>query len=163
MKMYRAVPIGNVFLGTVTHDSCSYVARYVQKKRHKDHPSLQGRLAEFSSMSGGLGRDFMWDMASAVLSDRRLEYAADVPSTIRYQGKNWPLSRYLRQKLREYLGRGIKTPQEILDQMAEEMRPLREAAFNNSRSFKKEVIAAADQRVLNMEARANIFKERYKL
>lgn len=114
-------------------------------------------------MSGGLGRDFMWDLASTLLSHQRLEAADDVPTSIRHQGKVWPLSAYLRRKLREYVGRDIKTPDKVLETMAEEMRPLREAAFNNSRSFKKEIIADGDQAVRNMEMKASIFKERFKL
>jgi len=88
---------------------------------------------------------------------------ADVPSALRHGQRLLPLGRYLQKRLRVMVGRDEKAPAEVLEKYKEELRPLREAAFDNSLSLKSEIVRAADQAVLNMEARARIFKQRRKL
>lgn len=155
--------LGLIHVGSVTMESAAYVAGYVEKKMTaKDDYRLNGREPEFSAMSTrpGIGADFMWDVASTLMeSDLHLKYD-DVPSSLRHGKKVMPLGRYLRGKLREYVGKDKKAPQSTLDKMEEEMRPLRESAFNNSRSFKDEVVKYHDQAVLNWEARQAIFKSK---
>lgn len=152
--------LGLVYTGTVTPESAAYTAGYLEKKMiSRTDKWLNGRAPEFGAKSGGLGRDMMWDVASVLLTHNR-EHDDDVPAALRHGKKIMPLGRYLRGKLREAMGRDAKAPQATLDKMAEEMRPLRETAFNNSRSFKEEVIKANDQAVLNMEKRLQIFKSK---
>lgn len=111
-------------------------------------------------MSGGLGRDFMWEVASDWLRYDLEEKYQDVPGALRHGKKIMPLGRYLRGKLREMVGKDAKAPQATLDQIKEELRPVRESAFNSSRSFKDEIVKANEQAVLNMESRRAIFKSK---
>lgn len=156
----KPVPLGLVYVGAVTRESAAYTAGYIEKKlTRRDDFRLRGREPEFPSMSGGLGRDMMWEVASTLLS-HGLEARADVPAALRHGKKIMPLGRYLRGKLREMVGKDAKAPQSTIDQIKEELRPLREAAFNNSRSFKEEIVKANQQAVLNMETRMEIFKSK---
>lgn len=157
-------PIGNILLGTLTNDSASYVAGYVTKKlTSRDDPRLNGRHPEFSRMSRrpGIGYDFMHEVASTVLQ-HDLSVDEDVPTTLRHGSRTLPLGRYLTRRLRKLTGRDEKAPQTKLDAIAEELRPLREIAFDNSRSFKQEVVKDGDQKVLNAETKAKIFGHKRK-
>lgn len=154
---------GNVMLCELNDSTSSYIAGYVTKKMtHPDDPRLKGLVPEFARMSlkPGIGADFMHEVASTLMEFNLDEKLVDVPSTLRHANRVMPLGRYLTRKLRTYVGKDEKAPDEVLRQISEELQPLREAAFENSRSFKKEIIAAADQAVLNMEARQRIFKQR---
>ena len=51
-------------------------------------------------------------------------------------------------------------PDATLEAIKEELRPLREAAFNSSTSFKEAVVRSGDGRVAQIEARNLIFKKR---
>lgn len=152
--------LGLIYNGEVTQQSAAYTAGYVEKKlTAKDDHRLNGRHPEFMRCSKGIGKGFLWDVAS-VLLEHDLENLDDVPSQLRHGNRVMPLGRYLRSKLREMVGKDPKAPQATLDAIKEEMRPLRETAFENSRSFKDEVIKAGNQRVLNMETKAAIFKSK---
>lgn len=153
---------GNVFLGTLEADSCQYVAGYVTKKMtHRQDPRLKGREPEFARMSNrpGIAADFMWETASAHLQFNLDHREADVPVALRHGSRQKPLGRYLRKKYRTYIGKDEKTPQAVLDQLAEEMRPLQEAAFNNSQSFSQALADANKQALANMLAKANLRKK----
>lgn len=153
--------LGLIYVGQVTRESAAYVAGYIEKKMTRaDDVRLRDRDPEFASMSGGLGRDFMWEIASDWLRYDLDEKYQDVPGALRHGKKIMPLGRYLRGKLREMVGKDAKAPQATLDQIKEELRPMRESAFNNSRSFKDEVVKSGNQAVLNMEARRAIFKSK---
>lgn len=157
---------GNVFLGDITTNSAQYIAGYVTKKlTSKDDPRLLGRHPEFGRMSlkPGIGSDFMHDVASSLLSLHGFESEADVPSSLQHGTRKLPLGRYLRSRLRELTGREKAAPQATIDALQEELRPLREAAFDASQSFKKTVVEASDQKVLNAETKAKIFKQARKL
>lgn len=153
---------GNVFLGTLETDSAQYVAGYVTKKMtRRDHPWLQGREPEFSRMSNrpGIAADFMWDAASAHLQFNLEHREADVPVSLRHGGRQLPLGRYLRKKYRTYIGKDEKTPQVVLDQLAEELRPLQEAAFNASKPFAQQLKEAQAQSLKNLTAKTQLRKK----
>lgn len=154
---------GMVMLGELNTASASYVAQYVTKKMTgKDDFRLQGRYPEFARMSlkPGIGAHMMHDYASTLLEFNLMENRVDVPSTISIGGRQRPLGRYLTRNLRKLVGRDEKAPQEVLDRARAELLPLREAAFEGSRPFKKEVSDAGAQARLNMENRSRIFKQR---
>lgn len=163
---------GNVLLGELSTESAQYVAGYVTKKMTSSLDSrLDGRHPEFARISNrpGIGHDFMEEVASSILSLNLEEREADVPSALRHGSRLLPLGRYLRRKLRVMIGRDEKTPQEILNQLFNEMQPLRDIAqiladedktVSYGQAFKNEIIKASDQAVLNMENRAKIFKQR---
>lgn len=115
------------------------------------------------SLKPGIGADFMHEVASTLLGLRSFEVEADVPASLQHGSRKLPLGRYLRRRLRAFTGRDEAAPQATIDAAQEELRPMRETAFDNSRSFKKEVIADAEQKVLNQETRAKIFKQRKNL
>lgn len=154
---------GQVYLGELSPESSQYIAGYVTKKlTAKDDPRLNGRHPEFGRMSlkPGIGADFMHEVASTLLGLASQQDAGDVPTELQHGIRKLPLGRYLRRKLRLYTGRDENAPQATLDALKEELQPLRQAAFDNSRSFKQEVVTDADQKVLNQETKAKIFKQR---
>lgn len=165
-RIYQTWTYGNIDLGTLETSSAQYVAGYVTKKlTSKTDPRLSGRHPEFSRMSlrPGIGHDAMHDVASTWLEFNLEKTEDDVPSSLRHGTRKLPLGRYLTRKLRKLVGKDEKAPDAILKKIEEELRPLRETAFDNSRSFKKEVIKDNDQRVLNMETKQKIFRQRKKL
>lgn len=156
---------GLIFLGDLNTNSAQYIAGYVTKKlTSKTDPKLQGRHPEFGRMSlkPGIGADFMHEVASTLLGLQG-DPADDVPASLQHGSRAMPLGRYLRKKLRVYTGREANAPQSTIDEIQEELRPLREAAFENSRSFKNEVVQAGNQKVLNAETKAKIFKAKRSL
>lgn len=156
---------GNVFLGDLSINSAQYVAGYVTKKLNGSDSRLRGRYPEFGRMSlkPGIGADFMHEVASTILSHEAVASLADVPSSLQHGGRKLPLGRYLRAKLRVLTGREAGAPQATIDELQAQLQPLREAAFDGSRSFKAEVVSAHDQKVLNAETKAKIFKAKRKL
>lgn len=154
---------GQIHLGEINVTSAQYIAGYVTKKlTSRDDPRLLGRHPEFGRMSlkPGIGADFMHEAASTLLSLSTLDRLTDVPTHLQHGNRKLPLGRYLRRRLRLLVGRDENVPQEIIDQLQAELLPLREAAFNASRSFKTAVIEDGNQAALNQEARAKIFKQR---
>lgn len=153
---------GDVDVGSVTVESAQYCAGYtVKKMTAPDDFRLKGRHPEFARMSlrPGLAADYMVMVADTM---RRLGLdtrQGDVPSALAHGRKELPLGRYLQRRLRVLLGRDPSTPPEVLEAIALELQPLRQAAFDNSRSFKKEVVNAGNQKVLNMETKAKIRKK----
>lgn len=145
---------GAVELAILEPKSARYIAGYIQKKmtRHDDE-RLEGRLPEFARMSlrPGLGLFMMHDIASHLLDLEKFERMIDVPLELQHGRKRMPLGRYLRRKLRTFVGRDEKTPQSVLDQQKEELRPLRETAFRNSRPFKEEILKASEGRRIQLE------------
>lgn len=100
---------GFVHIGTLTPDSAAYVVSYVVKGyTKKDAPGLNGLPPEFARMSlkPGIGADAMPDMARSILDPDTGELTLvdnDVPSSFKFDGRNFPLGRYLRRKLRRAL------------------------------------------------------------
>lgn len=164
--VYQTWGYGNIDLGGLSAESAAYVAGYVTKKMTSklDH-RLNGRYPEFARMSlkPGIGGDFMHDVASSLMEFNLEDRMDDVPSSLRHGSRVLPLGRYLRRRLRKFMGWQEDAPQATLDQMAEELRSLRESAFDNSRSFKSEIIQAADNKVLQMETKNRIYKRKVTL
>jgi len=152
---------GDIFLGSVTRDSAAYCAEYtVKKMTSKDDKRLKGRAPEFCTMSlrPGIGSEYMWEVASTLMKNSLHEALDDVPTSLGFGKKKYPLGRYLRKKLRVFMGKDGDTPEIVLQKMAEEMRPLRETAFNASRSFSSEIVKDGAQRRLNIDAMDEIYK-----
>lgn len=154
---------GQIDSGTLGPESAGYIAGYVTKKMTSpDDFRLYGRHPEFARMSlrPGIGADFMDDVASGILAVNLEVSQADVPSALRHGSRLLPLGRYLTRRLRQRIGKEPDAPQSTLDQVKAELLPLRETAFNNSTSFKAEIVKAADGKVASIEARQRIFKKR---
>jgi len=99
-----AWPYGFVHIGTLTPDSAAYIVSYVVKGMTKQGPD--GLPPEFARMSlrPGIGADAMADLGRAVLDPDTGEYVGlvdgDVPTSFKFDGRNFPIGRYLRRKLR---------------------------------------------------------------
>lgn len=157
---------GDVDLGVLEVTSAQYVAGYVVKKMTSaDDRRLCGRHPEFARMSNrpGVGQSAMWDVASELLRYRLDERLPDVPLALNHGKKQMPLGRYLRRELRKMVGKLEETPIESLEAYKEEMRPVREAAFNASRSYKEVLLEVNKAKRQRSEARAKIFKGRRSL
>lgn len=151
---------GQVYLGGLTTDSAHYIAGYVTKKlTAKSDPRLLGRHPEFGRMSlkPGIGADFVPEIASTLLEHNLEGTLEDVPAALQHGSRQLPLGRYIRRKLREQIGRSPDAPQATLDKVQADLQPMRETAFNASRSFKTEVVENGSQAVLNMETKQKIF------
>lgn len=133
--------LGRVQLGSLTQESSAYIAGYVAKKWV---PPEDGYRPPFARMSNrpGIGAGAMDDIASALLMAKF--DGADVPNSVRHGAKQWPLGRYLVRRLRERIGRDKNAPQITMEVMAEALQELRTRAYENSRSFKQEVVAASE-------------------
>lgn len=162
--------LGRIDVGDCTAESAQYVAGYVTKKMtSKSDDRLKGRHPEFARMSNrpGLGHDFMWEIAATLLNFNLESKQGDVPSSLRHGKKLLPLGRYLRRRLRTMIGRDEKTPDDVLQEIEETLRPMWEAANTTASSkelrevyYKNLVLEEGDQRVAQMEARQRIFKKR---
>lgn len=102
----RSWGYGNVYLGTLTSESASYIAGYVTKRMTvSDDPRLEGRHPEFARMSlkPGIGGDAVGTVAEVMTNDYGSKYVVengDVAAVYRSNGRMYPLGRYLRSKLR---------------------------------------------------------------
>lgn len=154
---------GDVDLGEVNVQSARYVSNYVIKRlTDPSNLDLQGREPEFGTMSRhpGIGADMMHDVGSSLMYYDLEKKLDDVPHSLRHGGQEMPLGRYLRGHLRKILGRDEKAPESTIKASQEKLQPMREAAFENSRSFKQEVVDAYNQAALNSETRRKIMKKR---
>lgn len=157
--------LGDVDLGTLETNSAQYLAGYTTKKMTRfDDPRLDGRHPEFARMSlrPGIGYHALWEIADVLMSLGLDESEADVPSALRHGRRIWPLGRYLRSRLRLMVGKEEKCPDEVLQEAALRLLPLREAAKRSSvnPSFKAQVVEAFRQDALNLETRQRIFRKR---
>lgn len=159
---------GDVDVGELTIDSAQYIAQYVTKKMTaKDDARLNGRYPEFSrqSLRPGIGAGFM-PVVAETLKHLEVDLVAregDVPSTLRHGSRLMPIGRYLRGKLREEMGLEKQAPQSTLDKAQAKLQPLRDRAFENSRSFKDEVVEEFDNKVKQAANRRRIFEKGKKL
>lgn len=158
--------MGNIHSGELNSKSAAYIAGYVTKKMtSKDDPRLEGRHPEFARMSNrpGIGALALAEVAHVFLSHDLDETETDVPNHLNHGRVAYPLGRYLKRKLREQIGKSPDTPKEVLDRYEEEMRPLREFAFTNSRSFAGVVKEFYEGETIRAEALHNIFRKENKL
>lgn len=159
----QAWGLGQIQLGTLEQKSAAYIAGYVVKKMTKDDdPRLEGRLPEFARMSlrPGLGLGMMHELASTLMEHRLDERMIDVPLSLQHGTKKLPLGRYLRRKLRLFIGRSEKTPLAAIELQREELRDVRQAAFDTSTSFAKAVERLNAPKARKIETRNAIFKKR---
>lgn len=153
--------LGHIFAGELNLMSAGYVAGYVTKKLSgMDNVRLRGRYPEFSAMSQGIGKNALWEIASQLMAYKLDESMEDVPSAMRHGRVEYPLGRFLRGKLREYVGHENNAPEATLDAIKAELQPLRDFAFREGRSFKEVVVEANAPRVAALEAKNLIFKKR---
>lgn len=148
---------GHVSVGVLAQESAAYIAGYVVKKLSKGDYRLDGRYPEFTRMSlrPGLGAGFVPEIASTLMENGLEKTLVDVPATLRHGRKEWPLGRYLRQKLRQQIGRDAKAP-EVEDA---EVLLLREDAFARSESFQAALRRSLEGYNASINAREGVFKK----
>lgn len=128
---------GHVMVARLERKSSNYIAGYVTKKMtHSSDYRLGGRHPEFARMSlrPGIGADAMMSVASDMMRYQLENTLPDVPAALRYGGHVLPLGKYLRRKLRVYVGKDEKAPEAALQTAANQMRILRAYAWANDRS-----------------------------
>lgn len=156
---------GHVMLGSLTAESSQYIAGYVTKKMTlRGDSRLFGRAPEFSEMSRspGIGVNAMHDVASTLLEFNLDKTETDVPVSLRHGSRQMPLGTHLRRKLRTFIGRDVRAPQEAIDEYQKEMRPLHEAAkiAKEDITITKQLATKNVQKMRNLEAKQRIYKKK---
>ena len=101
---------GFVKTADLNYSRAAYIAAYCTKKMtSKEDSRLDGREPEFSRMSrnpplGAAGINHIERLLQTKAGCTALGMHEDIPSTFRIQGKEFPLGRYWRNKLRERFG-----------------------------------------------------------
>lgn len=137
---------GHIYLGSLERDSAGYVAGYITKKMTKeDDPRLGDRYPEFARMSlrPGIGADAMFEVADTLMK-HNLDKLVDVPKQLNAGRKGMPLDRYLVKKLRSYVGRDENAPEEVVEEIADELSALwlRAKVAAGKSGFSKEIFKA---------------------
>lgn len=165
--------LGRIHVGSVTFASCAYVASYVTKKMtSKDDPRLNGRHPEFARMSlrPGIGAEAMEKVAASFRDGPGADFLTlngDVPLSIKYGNKQFPLGRYLRTILRELLN--VEKPEidsSLFDKAREEMSSMLSDSARRrlSRKGQGQVVAWHNrQKIRNTESRYKLYAKSEKL
>lgn len=156
--------------GPITTQNARYTCGYTLKKLTKiNDPRLEGRYPEFIRHSKGIGLEFAKRFAASINNESGLAHilaTGDIPRSVRYDGRNWPLDRYLREKILEELGIKDVLLEKGKERFQKEMRRLQNAAELNPQFFAAQTIspyvltrqyqAETHQQVLNTEKRAKL-------
>lgn len=150
---------GFVHVGDLTPSSAQYLCGYVTKKlTAKDDPRLLGRHPEFARMSNrpGIGADAMAIVGEALFNKHvvnQIEIDGDVPSSLSHGRRSLPLGRYLRQKLRDYVGQPDEYNGENIWRYSVEMSSLYQDAIKASpnKAISRQEILSSE----NAQARLN--------
>lgn len=154
--------LGHVYSGRLEPQSAAYVAGYVLKKSTLSEDF--DREPVFIRMSNRPGIGAV--AAEAVVATLRAHgldtLSEDVPQALRHGGKEWPLGRYMRGRIRIGLGRAPTAPQGVMDAIEAELLPLRLAAKASSvnPSFKNRVTEAGEAKRLALVALSEIFRQK---
>lgn len=117
----------------------SHVAQYVsgylvKKMTRKDDVRLQGRPPERAFFSKGIGSPYLERLLFGFSSRSAMAYiysTGDIPRQFSVNGKQWPIDRYLKEKIIHALGIQDQIHATTRAQYAEEMRLLQERAKAN--------------------------------
>ncbi len=114
--------------------TAAYTAGYVTKKLSHTWDDGDAREAEFARMSRrpGLGTGFLHDVASELIKHDYDD--VDVPHTIAFGNKQYPLDKHCRRLLRQLIGREKEAPDAALLEYVETMRPVYESAVRLAQS-----------------------------
>lgn len=95
---YEAWKKGWVYGGTVTDDSCMYVARYLQKKLYGDLAKQDPRQQPFSLKSNGIGRPWMEKHAEEIKHYLKITHRGIEHSIPKYYVKKLGISQLLQMQ-----------------------------------------------------------------
>lgn len=151
--------------------TAQYVAGYVMKWASRTPPGLRPEFARMSR-APGIGAVAV-ELLSDALSGPQVAAAmgqSDVPRAVLLGRKGMPLGRLLRAKLREALGFSeddvAQLRSEWLKEVTPELQALRafhEAHWADGKTFAERIVDVNIQKILNVEARARVFKKRITL
>lgn len=154
---------GDIEVRTLGQEKCGYLAGYVTKKMTGvDDVRLRGRHPEFSRQSRRPGVGFLAvaQMARMVEQYCKPSELVDVPNHLLVAaGKQQPLGRYLRNKMRLALGLSEGAPDEVLRQAWEEqVLPMWKIAKENGVSLSQAFAQANEGYEASLRFKANRFK-----
>lgn len=167
------VPLGfvdNRHCGPITMQNARYTVGYTLKKLTKknDH-RLENRYPEFIRSSKGIGLEAAIRIAHSLNSPSGLAEISklgDIPRAVRYDGKFWPLDRYMRDAVLKELGLYDQLKDLGREKFKKEMRRLSLRAELNPKFspaqtitpfvMEQEYKAETAQKVLNTETRAKL-------
>lgn len=96
----------------------------------------------------------MHELASTLLQHKLDERMIDVPLALAYENNyQMPLGRYLRRKLRTFIGREPNAPKEVLELQAEELQTLRQTAWDNQASLTATLLEKSLGKRIQIEAK----------
>lgn len=104
----------------------------------------------------------MHEVASVLMEHSKLEKMIDVPLSLQHGTRKLPLGRYLRRKLRTFIGRDADAPAAVIHAQKEQLRPLLEAAKAVTpkgvpglleTNFKDQILTASEGRRIQIERR----------
>ena len=156
--------------GPINGQNARYTVGYTLKKLTKANDTrLEGRYPEFIRNSKGIGMEFAKRFAASINNKSGLAHilaTGDIPRSVRFDGKWWPLDRYLREKILEELGIKDVILQKGTERFKKEMRRLQNAAELNPKFssagtispyvMEKQYQSETHQKVLNTETRAKL-------
>lgn len=136
--------LGKIQLGTLEQNSAAYIGGYVSKK-YTVAQATNGRHPQFTRMSlkPALGLNLMHDVASTLLQHDLEGKLIDVPISLQHGKHQWPLGRFLRRKLRTFIGRSPNAPPAVLELQAAELQTMRETSWTNQTSLKTTILDAS--------------------
>lgn len=112
-EIVAAWPHGIVDVRLLARDSASYICGYILKGNTSSSDVACGRTPEFRLMSKkpGIGATAVMQMASSSAKNW-LTMKGDVPDSIKLEGRDWPLGRYLRERLVRDVGMDLSAVKE---------------------------------------------------
>lgn len=164
---------GSVDMGysSVTEDAAQYCAGYVLKGGSEGDERLVGLPPPFTTMSQGVGRSALPGLIEALEAPHVWEkWAADgdVPTTIKRNGKSYPLGQYLTDKLRRHFGlekedlQNTPRRQEQRKQMLAVWQSIA-ATAGNKKSLRSELVEQNKGKRALVVARSKFFARKEKL
>lgn len=156
---------GFVDVREFNHLTAQYVAGYTVKKLTDWKNGQVFAVPEFARMSNrpGIGADAVRTIGRALVDTAQGWESGDVPSQLRIGGKLVPLGRYLLDKLRSEVGFTEEYKKEVRDSKTFERSIELQAMLENSKgagTFKAAFLENVEGQILQVEARAKIFRKR---
>lgn len=153
-SIFNTWGMGKIQLGTLEQSSASYIGGYVSKK-YSVAQETNGRHPQFTRMSlkPALGVNLMHEVASTLMQHNLEKELIDVPIALQHGTHQWPLGRFLRRKLRIFIGRSPNAPDAVLTLQKEELQSLREIAWNNQASLETTVLESTLGRRIQIKSR----------
>ena len=109
----RAWPDGFIYTGSVTYESCRYVAKYIQKKYGAEFKEwLADRQPPFQLQSQGIGKKFAFDNKDRIKEELKIPYQGVVHGVPRYYKKKLEIDK------ESYKGVTLEKRRETFEELA---------------------------------------------